>query len=73
MRQHSLLAKKNKYSLRVSKVEYLGNFMFREGASTDPSKVKTQEWLVPKNVKELRSFLGLADYYRKFVKRLCSY
>ena len=41
-----------------------------QGVSTDPKKIKdVEEWPVPRNVKEVRSFLGLCSYYRKFVNQ----
>jgi hypothetical protein len=67
---------KDQWKLKLSKctfaqrsVSYLGHILCGEGVSTDPEKVKViVDWPVPKSVNELHSFLGLADYYRKFVK-----
>jgi len=50
-------------------ISYLGHVISVVGISTDPSKIKAiQDWPTPKNVKEVRGFLGLAGYYRQFVK-----
>ena len=51
------------------KVAYLGHVVSEQGVSTDPAKVRAvSEWPVPTNITELRSFLGLCTYYRRFVK-----
>ena len=43
--------------------------IFTQGISVDLHKVKAiQDWPIPKNISKVRSFLGLAEYYRKFVK-----
>ena len=50
-------------------MRFLGHVVPKEGIVVDPAKVvANQDWKVPKNATEVRSFLGLAGYYRKFIK-----
>jgi hypothetical protein len=49
----------------------LGHVISEQGVSTDPSKIEAiKSWPHPENVKHLMSFLGLAGYYRKFIRNL---
>ena len=68
IRQVGLRLKPKKCSFAQQKVEYLGHVVSEEGIYTDSKKQEVvANFPVPKDVKALRSFLGLASYYRKFV------
>ena len=68
LRQHKLYAKLSKCQFFQQKIRFLGHTISADGISVDEDKIKAiQDWPEPRDVKELRSFLGLAGYYRKFV------
>jgi hypothetical protein len=59
----------SKCTFGQTKIEYLGHIISQEGVATDPTKISIiQNWPSSKNVTELRSFLGMASYYRRFIK-----
>jgi len=66
---HNLFAKPSKCSFAQESIAYLGHIISSKGVSTDPQKIQAvQDWPVPTNVKEIRGFLGLTGYYRRFIK-----
>lgn len=69
LRGHHLYAKFSKCEFWLSKVKFLGHVISSEGISVDPSKIDSVlNWQRPTSVTEIRSFLGLAGYYRRFVE-----
>jgi hypothetical protein len=61
--------KLSKSSFATNQVTYLGHDVSSQGVATDPSKVlAVAQWSVPQFLKDLRSFLELVGYYRKFVR-----
>jgi hypothetical protein len=69
LRANCLTVKKSKCTFAAPRVEYLGHIISSAGVATDPAKISTiQSWTPPKSVTQLRSFLGLTRYYRRFIK-----
>jgi len=66
--EYSLKLKPRKCQLFRAEVEYLGHLISKDGIKTDPKKTECiQNWPEPKCVKDIRSFLGLCSYYRRFI------
>ncbi|GJX93860.1 putative mitochondrial protein [Tanacetum coccineum] len=69
MKDNTLYAKKSKCYFAIPQVKYLGHIILAQGVATDPSKIEAmQKWPIPSTLKQLRGFLGLIGYYRRFIK-----
>ena len=68
LKQHQLYAKMKKCAFGKTQVEFLGHQVSAKGIATSPHKIEAvQQWPTPRNLRELRGFLGFVNYYRKFV------
>jgi hypothetical protein len=69
LRENKLYGKLSKCEFGKDSMPFLGHIVSSKGIQVDPKKIlAVQKWPTPKNVTDVRSFLGLCSYYRKFVK-----
>jgi hypothetical protein len=69
LRENQLYAKLSKWEFWLKEVSFLGHIISEGGIYVDPSKVKdVLSWKTQQNVLDIRSFLGLVGYYRRFIK-----
>ncbi|GJR46615.1 putative reverse transcriptase domain-containing protein [Tanacetum coccineum] len=69
LRKEKLYAKFSKYEFWLQEVHFLGHVVNHEGIHVDPSKIEAvKSWKAPTILSEVRSFLGLAGYYKRFIE-----
>ena len=69
LEENDLYVKPEKYTWKVRKIEFLGVVIGPNGIEIKKEKVnRVLSWLEPKNIKDIRKFLGLANYYQRFIK-----
>ena len=68
LKEHQLYAKFSKCEFWFDSVQFLVHVISKDGIFMDPTKIKAvSKWSAPTNVSEIRSFLGLVGYYKRFV------
>ncbi|GKF61491.1 putative reverse transcriptase domain-containing protein, partial [Tanacetum coccineum] len=69
LKEEKLYAKFSKCDFWLDSVQFLGHVINREGVHVDPSKIEAiKNWSTPSTPTEVRQFLGLAGYYRRFIE-----
>lgn len=70
LQDHNLVCHPDKCQFELSELRYLGYIVGKDGLKPDPAKVQiVQDWVTPKDTGEVRSFLGLVNYFRRFIPR----
>jgi hypothetical protein len=71
LRKHKLYTKFNECDFCQKETRYLGHVISSEGIAIEPEKIKTiMEWPVPKDAADIRSFMGITGYYRRFIEEI---
>lgn len=69
LKKHNLRSKPEKCAFFQKSIDFLGHRLSKDGIATDPMKVSAvREWKTPESTTDVRAFLGLSGYYRRFVK-----
>jgi hypothetical protein len=69
LREHQLYAKLSKCSFYQKQIHYLGHIISKDGITVDLEKIESiREWLAPKNVTKVISFMGFVGYYKIFIE-----
>nr|GFC33557.1 putative reverse transcriptase domain-containing protein [Tanacetum cinerariifolium] len=69
LKKEELYAKFSKCEFWISKVQFLGHVIDSQGIHVDPAKIESvKNWASPKSPTDIRQFLGLAGYYRRFIE-----
>ncbi|RYA68208.1 hypothetical protein DD598_25355 [Enterobacter cloacae complex sp. 2DZ2F16B1] len=70
MRENKLYVKQKKSEFFLQEIQYLGHIISQDGIQMDPSKLEViKGWPKPRNLHELRSFIGMCAYYRRFIAK----
>ena len=73
LREQRFYAKLSKCTFNQSEVKFLGHIVGRDGLKVDPAKIEVvKNWPVPKDATQVRQFVGLTNYFRKFIKNYSS-
>jgi hypothetical protein len=69
LREHELYVKLSKCEFYQQRIQYLGHVISEEGIALDLYKIKSiMEWTVPKDIHDVRAFMGIIGYYRMFIE-----
>ena len=69
LREQQFFVKFSNYDFLKNRIQYIGHVVSKDGIFVDPDKINvTMEWNVPKNTTDIKYFMGITNYYCKFIK-----